>query len=180
MYFGSVKFFKQLIVTVFLILILLPTAFAIFTSVKCTENSKKIEEMETTIYTFSETLPEKVTAVVRRIVNDSLKAERTAFKAEVESYVSEQLEGLNEDIGYNIDGLYYSTVAQLNGFYQDLYSYIDNQTSGITEQTSATMDAQLEEFKEALQTSIGFQLDEIKQQLAKYEDPQTDGDTCDN
>lgn len=180
MYFGSVKFFKQLIVTFFLILILLPTAFAIFTSVKCTENSQKIVEMETTINTFSETLPEKLTEAVRKIVDDSLKAEKTALRAEVGSYVSEQIGGLNEDIEYKIDGLFYSTVAQLNGFYQDLYSYIDSQTSDITQQTSASMDAQLEEFKDALQTSISFQLDEIKQQLDKYEDTQSDDVSCDN
>jgi len=177
MYFGSVKFFKQLIVAVFIVLLLLPSAFAIVASVKCSENSEKIEAMEATINTFGETLPEKLTAAVRKIVDDSIKTEKSAFKDEVDSYVSDQIGVLNQQIDDKINGLYYSTTAQLNEFYEDLNSYIDNQTSDINEQTSASMNEQLEELKEALQNSISFQLDEIRQQLYKYEDTQTpDGD----
>lgn len=174
MYFGSVKFFKQLIVTVFAVLLILPSAFAIVSSVKCSENSQRIEAMETTINTFGETLPEKLTAAVRKIVDDSLKAEKSAFKSEVDFYVSDQIDGLNQEIDDKIDGLYTSTSEQLDELYYNLNWYIDNQTSSINEQTSASMNDQLEEFKEALQTSIRCQLDEIKQQLYKYEDTQTD------
>jgi len=173
MYFGSVKFFKQLIVTFFIAILLLPTAFSIFACVKCSENSKKIAAMEETVDTIGRTLPDKLTAAVRQIVDDSIKAEKTAFKDEVESYVSGQIDSLNQQIDDKIDGMYYNTRAQLNGFYEDLNLYIENQTVHINEQTNASINAQLGQLEEALYSSIGFQLDEIKQQLKEYENTQT-------
>jgi ABC-type glycerol-3-phosphate transport system permease component len=173
MYFGSVKFFKHLIVTVFIALLVLPTVFAIVASVKSAENTRRIETMEATINTFGETLPDKLTAAVRKIVDDTLKVEKSALKSELNS----QVEGLNQQIEEKINGLYESTVEQLDELYWNLNYYIDLQTASISEQTSASMNTKLQEFKEALQASISLQIDELRQQLNMNSNGQTaDGD----
>jgi len=169
MYFGSVRFFKHLIVTVFIALLVLPTVFAIVASVKCAENTKRIETMEATIDTFGETLPDKLTAAVQKIVDDTLQTEKTAFKKEIDSKV----EGLNRQIDEKINGLYDSTVEQLDELYWNLNYYIDIQTASISEQTSASMNTQLQDLKDALQASIRSQIEELKQQLNMNENVQT-------
>lgn len=169
MYFGSVKFFKHLIVTVFIVLLVLPTIFSIIASVNCAENTRRIETMEAAINSFSETLPEELTAAVGKIVDDTLKVEKSAFKSEIDS----QIEGLNQQIEDRIEGLYSLTVEQLDELYWNLNYYIDTQTSSISEQTSASMNMQLQEFKDALQASISLQLDELKQQFNINENGQT-------
>ena len=169
MYFGSVKFFKHLIVTVFTALLVLPTVFAIVASVKSAENTRRIETMEATINTFGETLPDKLTAAVRKIVDDTLKVEKSALKSELNS----QVEGLNQQIEEKINGLYESTVEQLDELYWNLNYYIDLQTASISEQTSASMNTKLQEFKEALQASISLQIDELRQQLNMNSNGQT-------
>ncbi|PKM72437.1 MAG: hypothetical protein CVU91_08555 [Firmicutes bacterium HGW-Firmicutes-16] len=164
MYFGSVKFFKHLIVTVLIVVFLAPTVSAIISGIKCTENSKKIEKMEETINTFDETFPDKLSSEVHKEIVDSVNTEKTAFQNEIENYVLVQVTDLNQQIDLSmtqkINGLDNSTSSRLSKLQTDLNSNIANKTSDLNSQIKN------------LDSSISARLEALQKRLDEYENSQ--------
>ena len=135
MYFGSVKFFKHIIVTVFVVAFLLPYVFVIIFSTKYTDISKQLIKTEAAFTSFSETVPKEITVAVGKQIDDSIKA----HTKEMNSIFTSQYDKLNE---------------QLDASITDKIYYLDKSTY-----------YQLEELQEKINYTIGCQVAALQLQL---------------
>ncbi len=133
MYFGSVKFFKHLIITVLVILILLPYVTLIVFGVKYTEISKQLVNTQASVSTSSETLSKNMETMHQQL-NDSIASQNTSLRDELESYITDQANEINKQTNTAINDktnkLNESISSRIAGIQQQLKKY-ESEQNGI-------------------------------------------------
>jgi len=132
MYFGSVRFFKHLIITVLVIVILLPYITVIVFGVKYSEISKRLDNTQTAINTLSDSLPQNM-ETMRQNIDDSALSQNTALRDELESYISDQTNKLSQQTDASItdktDKLDKSISSRIAALQQQLTKYAKEQNN---------------------------------------------------
>lgn len=102
MYFGSVRFFKHLIITIAVLAILLPYVTIIVFGVKYTEMRDQLESTRTAVNNISVAIPANMDNLHQQLDN-TITTQNSSLKDELEAYMSDHLNALEKHTDVTIN-----------------------------------------------------------------------------
>ena len=178
MYFGSVRFFRQLILTVLVLLIAVPAFFAISFGRKYSETSSKLAEVQSVVSKYDKTGQDELVASLSQLLNNSIDKQIPTFQQQVDVSMGTQLDNLRSQIRDDIKSQM-SDVRKANDTSLSSQKEIDNSLLSLN-QTNNSLLSQIDSLyshqstlQQQLTTTIKSQTAAAQQQMEKKLDEKT-------
>lgn len=162
MYFGSVRFFRHLILTVLLLLIAVPTFFAIRFGVKYAETAGQLAEVQDVVkqYANENVSQDQLVEDLSGLLNSSFYKQIPTFQLQIDNSLSTQLGTLHTGITHDIEN-------QMAGVKQDLTDSLAEKLESLSSENAQLKQklADLESETFALEDNLMKQADDNVQTL---------------
>lgn len=167
MYFGSVKFFRHLIIAVLMLLIVIPVIFAVNYGIKYKETNNKLTEVQNIVSQYNKTDKNELVNNLTTLLDSSFDTQIPAFQQKVDDSVEEQLNTLqtqmNETITTQMGALQTTIDTSLSNNTSEIndnQSTLQQQLSGIIKTQTASVQKQLEKKLDEKTTEMIVQFNE--------------------
>lgn len=162
MYFGSVRFFRHLILTVLVLLIVIPTFFAIRYGIMYEESVGKLAEVQAVVnqYIKSDQDQDQLVDQLSELMSTSFDKQIPTFQQQVDDSVGAQIDTLYEQLSSDIKN-------EISAVKKDLEKSISDQIASHRNEISQQISTSAKNQTAALEKYINKKLNEKETEIVK-------------
>ena len=158
MYFGSVRFFRHLILAILVLLILIPTTLAVIFAIKYHNTYEKLVQVEQIVTEYSQKNDSELENNLVKRLNSTLNDQIPIFQQQVDATVGQQVGSMKTEIDSAID-------SRLDEMEQSLRDSTDAAVAEARQQMEKNLTKQMNSLRQELSGMIGQDNTELEAQM---------------